>query len=465
MGKRSREYNSSSPFSVKRCGPPVWHLAVAASILLVAVVVGTQGYSLIEQHADGLGVVTVLCNCSVVLGPEKGEGKVIVLGGTKILGILPFSPICRQREKESRFTPRESFVGLSPKVLDLEGDFVLPGLIDPHSHIIGGGGEEGPESMIPEARLSQIINAGVTTLVGLLGTDGVGRSIERLAVKVHALNRLGITSFMYSGSYRYPPVTITGSALKDIMLFAETIGVGEIALSDHRSSNPTLEELSKLAADIHTGGILSKKKSKMHFHMGKERSGMQMLWSLLNTTALPIELFYPTHISDRGLRLRDEGMQWVKQGGFIDLTCDRKGESATLDALDVYRNTPELDMSHITLSTDSYGSFPVYDEQQRLVEYEVLEQKSMLRTIKRLVVERKWALEEAIALCTSNTAAVFGMDAKGHVKVGYDADLIVLDRKKNDLKDKDRYLRLKYVFAKGNAMKTPSWTAKDMFET
>ena len=67
---------------------------------------------------------------------------------------------------------------------------------------------------------------------------------------------------MFVGSYRYPPVTLTGSVLKDVMFVDQVMGVGEVALSDHRSSNPSLEDISKLAADVHTGGILSKKKGK-----------------------------------------------------------------------------------------------------------------------------------------------------------------------------------------------------------
>lgn len=37
----------------------------------------------------------------------------------------------------------------------------------------------------PASRLSEFLNAGVTTVVGLLGTDAVSRSNEELIIKVN----------------------------------------------------------------------------------------------------------------------------------------------------------------------------------------------------------------------------------------------------------------------------------------
>ena len=51
-----------------------------------------------------------------------------------------------------------------------------PGLVDLHVHLAGGGGEAGPASRTPEAALSQLIQSGLTTVVGVTGTDSVMRS-------------------------------------------------------------------------------------------------------------------------------------------------------------------------------------------------------------------------------------------------------------------------------------------------
>jgi cytosine/adenosine deaminase-related metal-dependent hydrolase len=74
--------------------------------------------------------------------------------------------------------------------ISIQDQLVIPGLIDPHIHAIGGGDEQGlfriqiqefhfcvtgPYSRSAEIRLSQLINGGVTTVVGALGTDGITR--------------------------------------------------------------------------------------------------------------------------------------------------------------------------------------------------------------------------------------------------------------------------------------------------
>ena len=123
------------------------------------------------------------------------------------------------------------------EVFDFSGNKLLPGYIDMHMHITGGGGEQGPASRVPEAMLSQITSCGITTVLGLLGTDGVTRSVENLVAKARALTEEGITAYYQTGAYGIPSPTITGSIEKDIMMVPPIIGT-KIAVSDHRSSNP-----------------------------------------------------------------------------------------------------------------------------------------------------------------------------------------------------------------------------------
>ena len=55
--------------------------------------------------------------------------------------------------------------------VDLGGHILTPGYMDIHVHITGGGGESGPATRVPEASLSVLVRNGITTVVGLLGTD------------------------------------------------------------------------------------------------------------------------------------------------------------------------------------------------------------------------------------------------------------------------------------------------------
>ena len=88
------------------------------------------------------------------------------------------------------------------EVFDLQGHYLVPGFIDAHVHICGGGGEAGPSSRTPEVQLSQLTRAGITTVVGCLGTDSISRSMEELLVKANALEEEGLTSYVYSGGYQ-----------------------------------------------------------------------------------------------------------------------------------------------------------------------------------------------------------------------------------------------------------------------
>ena len=82
------------------------------------------------------------------------------------------------------------------EVIDAAGKIVTPGIIDRHVHITGGGGEGSFKTQAPRVELSNLVEGGVTTLVGVLGTDGISRSVENLLAKAKALKqKLRIFSF------------------------------------------------------------------------------------------------------------------------------------------------------------------------------------------------------------------------------------------------------------------------------
>src|SRR5687767_10237684 len=108
---------------------------------------------------------------------------------------------------------------------DLHGRRVIPGLIDCHAHLTGGGGEAGPETRVPPLALSRLTTGGVTTVVGVLGTDDTIRTPAELVTTAQALTALGITAFCYTGGYHVPPATVTGSVRGDMVLIDRVLGV------------------------------------------------------------------------------------------------------------------------------------------------------------------------------------------------------------------------------------------------
>ena len=157
---------------------------------------------------------------------------------------------------------------------DYEGKKLIPGLIDGHAHITGGGGETGFASKVPAVHLSEYTQAGVTTVVGLLGTDDLTRSTSSLVAQVYALRESGLSAYCYTGGYHLPLTTLTGSVRSDVVHIEPILGVGELAISDHRSSQPTFEELARIAGDAHVAGLMTGKAGIVHFHLGDGDRGM-----------------------------------------------------------------------------------------------------------------------------------------------------------------------------------------------
>ncbi len=86
------------------------------------------------------------------------------------------------------------------EVVDGRGKKLVPGFIDGHVHILGGGGEGGYASRTPEIMLTDLTLGGVTTVVGCLGTDGTTRTMANLVAKARGLEAEGLTTRIYTGA-------------------------------------------------------------------------------------------------------------------------------------------------------------------------------------------------------------------------------------------------------------------------
>ena len=321
--------------------------------------------------------------------------------------------------------------GLAVDVIEAEGRSVLPGLIDPHVHILGGGGEGGPATRAPEIAVEDIAGSGVTTVIGCLGTDGVTRHMASLLAKARALEIEGVSTWLFAGSYELPVKTITGSVRSDLVLVDKIVGAGEIALSDHRSSQPTFEDIAKLAAECRVGGMLGGKAGVLHIHLGDGPRGLAILWRLMRETEIPPSQIVPTH-ANRSRRLLDESIEYVRAGGFADLTAgidpeedndaDVSVETAVRLALE--RGAP---LARFTVSSDSNGSMPRFDASGTLIGLTIATQRTLFLKFQSLLRRGILGLDQAAALFAANPAAVYKLPGKGVLEPGADADLVLLD--------------------------------------
>lgn len=322
------------------------------------------------------------------------------------------------------------------KIIDGTNKILFPGFIDSHVHILGGGGEGGFKTRTPEINVKDIVEGGVTTVVGCLGTDGITRDMRGLIAKARALEEEGISSYVYTGSYRIPPKPLMSSIEEDIILIDKIIGVGEVALSDHRGSQPSLEKFIELAVEARRGGILSGKAGILNIHLGDGKDKLKYLREAVENTEIPITQFLPTHIN-RNEELFIEGIEYAKCGGRIDLTTSTTHKFLDEGEVKCSRGLKRLldsgvDIKNITFSSDAQGSLPMFNDLGEYIGTGVGKVSSLYNEVKEAILQENIDIETAIRVITSNVADALKLDKKGRIRVGYHGDLVIVN--KEDLK-------------------------------
>jgi beta-aspartyl-dipeptidase (metallo-type) len=368
-----------------------------------------------EKLAREAAVMTVIRNAFVYDPRPLGVRDILIAGG---------------RVEALAEPGKIRLEGLPAEELEAQGKIVAPGLIDSHVHILGGGGEGGPATRAPEIHIEEIVQSGVTTVIGCLGTDGVTRHLTSLLAKARALEIEGISTYIFAGSYEIPPVTLTGSLRSDLVLIDKVIGAGEIAVSDHRSSQPTFEEVARLAAECRVGGMLGGKAGVLHLHLGDGQRRLEMLFRLVAETEIPASQVIPTHVN-RNPELLEEAVRWALSGGFIDLTAGPEPElgspELSIEKAIAYCLERQVPLTRITVSSDANGSVPVFDPSGNLIGLTVATPKNLLHAFRALVQKKIVGVEDALRLFGTNAAGFYKLTAKGGISPGKDADIILFD--------------------------------------
>lgn len=357
-------------------------------------------------------MLILLANARVFAPEDLGLCRVLI-GGGRILGIS---------DKKNGW----STAGATE--FDLEGRRLIPGFIDGHAHVTGGGGESGFKTRVPPVPPGQFTTVGVTSVVGVLGTDDTTRDTRSLLAQVHSLREEGLGAWCYTGGYHVPPVTLTGSVRDDIVFLDPVIGVGELALSDHRSSHPTLDELLRIASDTHVAGMIAGKAGIVHLHLGDGDGGLELVRSALQQGELPARVFNPTHINRRKA-LFEEALELAKLGSTVDITAFpvAKDEDAwPADAALLRYLDSGAPADRITISSDGGGCLPVFDAQGEMLQMEIGKPSSLIETL-RCTLSNDVPLERVLPAFTSNVADILRLHDRGRIQSDMCADLIVLD--------------------------------------
>ncbi len=327
--------------------------------------------------------------------------------------LLTHSKICK--------VGSERLSGNEITTIDCRGLMAFPGIVDGHVHIIGGGGENGFTSRLNELEIDDVVSAGVTTVVGLLGTDNQTKSLKALLAKAKALEEQGITAFIYSGSYEIPIVTFTGDITEDLILIDKVVGAGEIAVSDHRSTFTDINELIKLASKAHIGGLISGKAGIVQLHIGDGKKGLTPVTDMLNMCDLPKEVILPTHVN-RNASLFEQAIGYLRSGGYVDLTSDEKAGLPAPEAIKKLLDQG-INIDNVTLSSDANGSCP---------DGSVCRIGSLYDDVVGCIRAEKINPEIIFNLVTENPAKrIKQYPRKGVLAAGSDADILITDKEFN----------------------------------
>lgn len=344
-----------------------------------------------------------------VYSPEYSGRKDILIGSGKILAI-------------------EDHIELSSGIAEIfsyKDRIITPGLIDQHIHLTGAGGKNSYASMTPEISIEELIACGTTTVMGMLGTDGVTRSLHGLYAKVKALDQEGISAYMLTGYFGLPTITLMNSVLEDMIFVDKVIGC-KIAISDERSSFPTENELLKLLREVHVGGLTSGKGGILHVHLGALESRMDILLEIVKKHHFPVCHISPTHVG-RTKTLFEQAIEFAKTGGMIDIsTGGTKFDMPYKQVL--YAIDKGVSINNITFSSDGNAGMAQKDEMGKLVKTYKAPVDLNLKQVILLIKETGMAISDAFKLITTNPAKNLSLHNKGKIEVGKDADFCIFDR-------------------------------------
>ena len=354
-----------------------------------------------------------------VYAPEHVGRRDILVGGGRILQMG---------------ASLAEFAHAGIEVGDVGGLRLVPGFVDQHIHLLGGGDAAGPLGRVAELTPEDLALAGITTAVGVVGVEMEARGLLLLLRKVHELTRAGLTALMYTGSFRLPAPCMLTSVRADVAFIDQVMGV-KTAVSERFYPNQDAAALMQLAGEMLQARAMTGKAAVLHCHMGGMAEGMAPLFELVERLGMPPSQIVPTHVNRTAAfsPVFDHAMRFARLGGTIDFSCcvsHRDGNPTGVDVHDAVRQSLDagVPLERLSFSSDSNVPAAVRGAAGELLGMRVVPPTVLHRDLMRIVHEAGVPLAQALTLITTNVARGLGLQQrKGALRPGMDADLVALD--------------------------------------
>jgi beta-aspartyl-dipeptidase (metallo-type) len=136
------------------------------------------------------------------------------------------------------------------------------------------------------------------------------------------------------------------------------------------------------------------------------------------------------------MNLLYQGTKYLKAGGYLDLTSGifkTDFDPIPIDASYAFKYLLENNcpVDHITMSSDSNGSMPVFNENGMLKRLDVGSIESNIVEFRKMVKECNIPIEKALCPLTKNPASILKLNYLGTLETSNQADLLILDKNLN----------------------------------
>jgi beta-aspartyl-dipeptidase (metallo-type) len=315
--------------------------------------------------------------------------------------------------------------------IDATGKLVVPGFIDGHVHFLGAGDYDAPLGRVPELHLSMLTSGGVTTAASLLGLDMDSKNLHALLVKAIELERQGLSTYIYVGSFKIPSPYLTSSVRSDIQLIDRVVGV-KVSMSEDCYPNLSLPDFAQLAGEVRLAAGMTGKTAVIHIHVGRNETRLQPVFDLLKVVNIPITQIIPTHVNRRKPDTLSHAFEFVRRGGTVDLSSNLSIRSGSLSGMNPdeavqHALDERLPLSQFTLSSDANTSMPTLNHDCCPVGLHNAHPTILHRELLQIIRTNNLTLPQALPLVTTNVARVLGIGRrKGSLHASKDADIVLL---------------------------------------